>query len=483
MNIYHYFLLSLGIIFTTCIRAQDDLSQQDSLPVSVSVEYVSKVSGKADGLNTKLDKQTTKALRQWQKQEDRIKRKLARTDSLKSASIFGNAEQKYKELEQRLQNSSLPKTYIASLDTLSTSLRFLEQNPQFLAGAKETQQKLKDAINKVDGMDGRFQKAEEIKKFMRERKELLKNELSKFGFAKELKKLSKQGYYYQQQIEEYKTLLTDHRKAERKALELLNKSSLFRNFLRRRSMLASLFRLPGDPNDPVSTASLAGLQTRASVNGLIQQQIAAGGPNAQEQFRQNLQAAQSQMNELKNKVNQLGNGTSDTEMPDGFIENRQRKKMFWKKWETGLNMQNNRANGIMPVSSDIGISAGFKPNNWFTAGGGFAGRIGWGKNIRHVSVSYSGISLRSFVEIRLKSKGSFQAVAAFEKNYRPEIRNIEQLKDKSGWQNAGLAGISKVISVKSKFFKKTKLSLLWDFLSYQETPKSQPVILRFGYTF
>ncbi len=36
---------------------------------------------------------------------------------------------------------------------------------------------------------------------------------------------------------------------------------------------------------------------------LIQQQIAAGVPNAQQQFQQNLQAAQSQMNELKNKIN------------------------------------------------------------------------------------------------------------------------------------------------------------------------------------
>jgi len=66
-------------------------------------------------------------------------------------------------------------------------------------------------------------------------------------------------------------------------------------------------------------------------------------------------------------------------------------------------------------------------------------------------------------------------------NYRSEIRNIEQLKDRSVWQYSGLAGLSKVVSLKTKFFKKTKLQLMWDFLSYEQVPRTQALIFRVNY--
>ena len=47
---------------------------------------------------------------------------------------------------------------------------------------------------------------------------------------------------------------------------------------------------------------------------------------------------------------------------------------------------------------------------------------------------------------------------------------------------AGLLGISKVVSIKSKLFKKTRVMLLWDMLSYQQVPRTQPVVFRIGYT-
>jgi hypothetical protein len=53
----------------------------------------------------------------------------------------------------------------------------------------------------------------------------------------------------------------------------------------------------------------------------------------------------------------------------------------------------------------------------------------------------------------------------------------------SSWQKSGLVGVSKIVSIKSKFFKKTKLQLLWDFLSYQQMPRTQPIKFRVGYNF
>jgi hypothetical protein len=310
---------------------------QDSLP-KLPTNYIEKVTSKAGTLEQKLDKKTDKVLDQMMKQEEKMKNKLAKIDSSKAQEVFGDVQQKYRDIKERL--TKLPgKQYIPSLDTLSTSLKFLQQNPQLVSQVKDGEKKIKDAMGKVNGLESKFQQAEEIKIFLRERKQFLKERLSQFGFAKQLKKINKQAYYYAEQVKEYKELLKDQKKAERKAIELLSKTKLFQDFMRKNSMLASLFRLPGDPADPLAQANLAGLQTRVQVNNLIQQQIAAGGPNAMQQFQQNIQSAQSQLGQLKNKLTQSGGGSSDDIMPEGFKPNGQKTKSVLERIELGTNVQ------------------------------------------------------------------------------------------------------------------------------------------------
>ena len=104
-----------------------------------------------------------------------------------------------------------------------------------------------------------------------------------------------------------------------------------------------------------------------------------------------------------------------------------------------------------------------------------------GTGLRDIRISSQGIGLRSFVDYKLK--GSFWITGGFEMNYRSEIRQWEQLKNRSGWQQSGLIGMTKVVSVKAKFFKKTKLQLLYDFLAYKNLPRNSPIQFRIGYSF
>jgi hypothetical protein len=472
-------LFFIGILLSLHMQAQEDTASVSS---PVSNKYLEAVNKKAGSLEQKLDKQSEKIITQFLKQENKLKRKLARKDSAAAAAVFGDAKQRYDQLQQKLAGTPKLKQYIPSLDTLSTSLKFLEQNPQLMALAKDGPAKLKEAMSKVNGLQTQFQKAEEIKKFMRERKQYLKEQLGKLGLAKELKKLNKQAYYYSAQVNEYKQVLKDHQKAEQKALELLSKTKLFKDFLRKNSQLASLFRLPGDPNDPATVASLAGLQTRAQVNNLVQQQIAAGGPNAQAQFSQNMQQAQSQLNELKNKLSKLGNGSSDElDMPDGFKPNGQKTKSFFRRIELGANIQSQKSNGYFPVTSDIALTAGYKLNDNSMIGVGASYKMGWGENIRNIRITHQGIGLRSFIEWKLK--GSFWLAGGYEMNYRSGFQRIAELRDRSGWQESGLIGLSKVVDLRSKILKKTKVQLFWDFLSYRQVPKPAAVLFRIGYTF
>jgi len=470
-------LLIAGILLCIYVQAQQDSSQVAAL---ISPRYMDKVGAEAEAIDKKLDRKTAKLLRNWQRQEQRMARRLAGKDSLKAAQLGTESAQRLEQLQVQMKRGGSLQQYIPNLDTSLSSLKFLQANPKLLSSVKDAD-KLTGAFTRVKGMEGKFQQAELVQKFLEERKARWKDQLANLPFGNELKRLNKQAYYYRAQVEEYRSMLKDHKKAERKALALLSRTKLYRDFMHKNSQLSQLFRPPFDPADPASMANMAGLQTRAQVNGLIQQQIAAGGPGAMAQVQQNIQDAQAKMNELKDKILKAGGSGGDANMPEGFRPNSQKTRSFFKRLEYGTNIQSVRASGYWPTTTDIGLSIGYKLSDKGIIGLGGSYKVGWGRNIRHIHITHQGIGLRSFIDWKIK--GSFWITGGYESNYRSEIKDIDVLKDRSAWQESGLIGMTKVISLKTKFFKKTKVSLLWDFLSYKQAPRAQPVLFRIGYTF
>ena len=379
--------------------------------------------------------------------------------------------------------------YIPSLDTLSTTLRFLEQGRGLVAGMEESKEKIRDAMRRVESLKKEFQLAEMVRKQISERRLYWKSRLEQAGLSTQLKRLNKQVYYYSEQVKEYKELLKDHKKAERKALDMLSKMPAYREFMRKNSMLASLFRLPGDDAGAAGMGLPAGLQTRVQVNSLLQGLSTGGGPQAGQQIAQGMREAQGRLADLKSRIEKAGLSSSDDEMPEGFRPNNQKTKSFLKRLEAGANMQSQRSRGYFPVTSDLGLSLGYRLNDRSTVGLGASYKLGWGRNIRQIRITHEGVGLRSFVDWKLpspfggsrKGAGSFWLSGGYEMNYRSAFRKIEELKNMDAWQQSGLIGISKTVSVKARFFKKTKLMLLWDFLSYGEEPRGQPVVFRIGY--
>ena len=447
----------------------------------LAARYVKDINVKSERLDQKLDKYTGKVLKKVQKQESDLRKKLEKQDSVTAAIVFGNTEWQFKQLQQRLRNTRSIKHYIPAFDTINTFIKFMQENPQLAATTKESV-KLKETLAKVNGLGSRLEKAEEVKKFLKERRQYLNDQLQNPGFAKQLKKLNKQAYYYGEQLNEYKSLLKDHTKAERKVIGLLSKTKLFQNFMRKNSMLASLFRLPADANDPINAASLEGLQTRDQVNRLIQQQV---GTNGQAQLQQNMQDAQSQLQQLKNRESQFGNNRSDADPdnyrePEGFKPNQQKTKSFLKRLEYGMNVQTQKPSNLFPVTSDVGVSIGYKLNDKSIIGIGASYKIGWGKGWKEINITSQGVGLRSFIDWKLK--GCFWLTGGYEQNYKTAFNNINELRDINTWQQSGLIGLCKVVSLRTKVFKKTKLQLLWDFLSYQQLPRTQPVLFRIGYS-
>jgi len=485
-------VICLCLLFCQVSRAQDKESVVDKV-INFPASFFNKVQNKYSSLEDRLTKQSEKYLERLKKKEKKMKRKLAKVDSAKAEQTFGDIDAQYDKMIAAVQTDSLPVkrgggAYIPMVDSVKTSLAFLGQNPSVLSQSKEVQDKVKGSLSQVNQLQGKMQQSEQVKAFIQQRKQTIKESFSKYtnlpkGLTNEFTGYQKEAYYYSAQLKEYKDMLNDPDKMVTKGLSLLNKLPAFTQFMKQNSELASLFRLPDNYGTP---QALAGLQTRAQVQQQIQSQLAGGGPNAQQYLQQNLQAAQGQLNTLKDKLNKLGNnGGGDVDMPD-FKPNNQKTKSFWKRLEYGTNFQTAK-NNFFPTTTDIGLSVGYKLSDKSSVGVGASYKMGWGTDIKHIKITNQGIGLRSYLDVKLK--GSFFATGGFEYNYQPissdslSSGTAMHWDEISSWQKSGLIGISKIVSIKSKFFKKTKLQLLFDFLSYQQVPRTQPVKFRVGYNF
>jgi phage-related protein len=441
-------------------------------------KYYSKVQKKINSVNAQLTKKSLKYLRKFQNQQKKITEKLVK---LHPELLVNNADSKYLELVKKFKTSAagdshqtISGEYNPYLDSLGSSLCFLKQ-------FKVVNDKVNGPLTGFNQLETKLQESENIKAFIAERKNQIKEILSKYsnlpgGLKNEYAKLNKTAYYYSAQVKQYKEMLKDPDKIELKALSLLREIPAFQKFMKENSQLGNLF---GVPANYANSESLTGLQTLDQVQQLIKSR-SGNGPNASQMLQQQVQAAEGQLNKFKDKLDKLGGGSGDMEMPD-FKPNDQKTKPFLQRLEYSCNLQTTRGNYGFPTTSDLGLSIGYKLNNKSTIGIGASYKSGWGRDIQHIHITAEGMGLRSFFEYKLKK--SFYASGGFEYNYQQIIYSLRQLENENGWQKSGLIGISKVVDVKSKIFKKTKLQLLWDFLSYSQPIRTDPVKFRVGYNF
>lgn len=476
------FLTSL-LLLVFLLPAFTALGQGEGLADRVfSFPYraLNKIRQKAAETEAKLIATTEKALARLEREEERLKRKLAKKDSLAAAQTFGDVKERYAGLRTQLQQGKAKlsglTSYLPGMDTLKTSLRFLTQQPESLFSGNPASGKLQDAIQSVNGLGDRFSSTASISKYLKDRRALLKLKLQEFGMTKDLLRYNKQAYYYAEQLKAYQALLQDPEKLKQKALQALTRLPAFQQFFAKHSELAQLFSLPGGNG---SVASLAGLQTRSQVQGLLQQQLTLAGPNSGQLLQQGIGQAQTQLNQLKDKVNALGGGGSDLDIPS-FKPNTQKTKSFWKRLEYGTDLQNTRGNSFLPITTDLGLSIGFRLNDKNAIGLGASYKIGWGQDIRKITLTHEGLGLRSFVDVNLK--GSFFITGGYEQNYRQRFENLQQLRgDISNWMQSGLIGLKKKYRINKKF--KGNMNLLFDFLYKTHVPQTQPVLFRLGYAF
>lgn len=474
-------LINYFILMAFLLPAGNCFSQGSNDTLPLTGKYFNQVSAKLNGFEKLLDKKTGSYLRKISRQEKKLYKRIRNKDSTTAAALLANSPG---YIISTVQSSSVPKAlnnfskvYSGKLDSLGTAFSFLKQNNLV---KPDVQDGINKGIHSVQSLQGKLDQAGLIKKQLEERKAFLAKQLAQFGQVKEWRKINRQISYYQQQVQEYKQLINDPARLEEKLLGTLAQLPAFRNFFNRYSALAGQFRLNGIAEDG-SNASLTGLQTRASVTQNIQDRF-GHTTSVQRLLQQQVQQGKDQLSGLNNQLpasGQPGN-TQATGTPD-FKPNNQKTKSFKRRLEVGVNFQSERGTALLPATSDIGLSIGYRLNDKSLAGIGAAYKLGWGQSIRNIHLSHQGIGLRSFLDWKLK--GSFYVTGGYEVNYRSEFNHLEELKDLNAWKQSGLLGISKIVAFHSKLFRKTKLQLLYDFLYTQQVPLTQPVLFRVCYNF
>jgi hypothetical protein len=456
-------------------------SSQDTLLLkegTLPMKYFSQVKQKSDKMKRLISRRSERTLASMIAQEQKLKNRLAKIDSLKANNLFAHSIDSLTSLKSRLKgklgsymqgmSGSGADQYI---DSLGNSLSFLKEAKGLLGQSKNLSDKLSGSLKSVDNLKEKFAQAEQIKAFIRERKQILKEQLGQYtGFTKDLQKLNKEAYYYSQQLREYKEVFKDKKKAEQKALEVLKKVPAYNEFMQKHAQLASLFNIQ---STSAPSQSLEGLQTRNQVEQLIQQRI-GNGPNAGSALSQQMSEARSKFEELKSKFPDLDNAG---EMPD-FKPKEMKTKSLVQRLEFGSNIQFQRSNKFFPTTSDLAGQVAYKFHKNGSAGVGLSYKLGMGTGFDNIRFTNQGIGIRSFIDWKLK--GTFYINGGFEQNYQPTYVGLPDGTGES-WTQSGLIGLSKKYKVSSKL--KGNAMLLFDFLYNQHYPQTDPVKFRIGYNF
>lgn len=453
------------------VIASYEARSQDSLPQNLSTKYLSQIRLKSEHYRSALDRQSEKTLTRLLRLENKMKKRLSRNRQRNIQEHFPDSLNRFKNcvsqgISARVFTGSLAGGQY--LDSLSSSMKFLNEHRELF---KKPTQKISGTVRSVQEVQKRFENAEQLNEYIRQRKEHLKEQLAGIkGMDKYLRRYSKESYYYGARIREYQALFQDKKKAEAKAIEILGKMPLYQDFLKKNSQLTSLFNLSNNYND---SRSIEGLQTRILVDGLLQQRI-GNSPDSRQALSLQMDAARQKFNDLKKNFPELNNGG---EMPE-FRPSALKSKPLWQRLEWGSNIQFQKSSYYFPATSDVAGQVAYKFHKNGSTGIGLTYKLGLGRDWSHIHFTHSGFGIRSFVDWKLK--GSFFLNGGYEANHLSTRPQSSSVASWNGWQNSALLGISKKYRVNAKL--KGNLMVLYDFLAPRQLPKTDNIKVRIGYT-
>jgi hypothetical protein len=188
----------------------------------VPAQYVSRVQAKAQAVDEELTQRTQKYLNKLSALEAKITSKLQKLKPGAAAQLGPSSYDKY--LGQ-FQGGSAPQTYVGGLDTMKTTLAFLQTHPQLTTAS----QQLTGASGQVNQLEGQMNQATLAQQYIAQRQQQLGSVLSQYSnlpssITNAFNKYKETGYYYKAQVQGYKDMLNDPEKCETTAVGILSKT-------------------------------------------------------------------------------------------------------------------------------------------------------------------------------------------------------------------------------------------------------------------
>lgn len=475
----HLCLLAIWLLYLSLGYGQADSAITRNLPVSPSV--LDRLSISAARQKQLLVDGTLDYLGRLARQEDRLLAKVAAMDSLKAVRLSAGAGYTYRQWMQKLQsitatgNSESGRQYMPGIDSLLTGLAFLREHPGLLSPGT-SMASLENAYGQLKQLQERFFLVNNIQQWSKARVDFLRTQLSQPQFAKGLLGMNKNMYYYQQQLSQYQGLWNDRQKLAQTVLAAVRGVPAFQPYFQKYSYLSRLFPVPSGLG---TEQALQGLQSRADIQRNLQQVAAQAGAGSDpgKYLQQQAESGQQALDVLKSRTRALGvnSGSGDMVMPD-FIPDHQKGRSFLHRLEPGFSLQNAGSNGLLPVTSNIAATLGYRLSDKMTMGVGAGFLLGWGNQLSAIKLSSQGLNFRSYVDV--KAKGGWWVTGGFEYDYLQALSDLSDVPNLDVWQKSALIGLTKKYSIGKRG---GSLQLLYDLLYAQQVPHGQPLRFRIGF--
>lgn len=469
---YLIWLFLFTIISFVCSGQTDSSNEISSKTYK---KYLNTINSKAVLYSSRITNKTEKTIAKLAKWEKKINQLLSKQNPEVASKLFGSKTLTFESFYQQIKNSNaIYENSVLKINEynrkINKSIKYLDIKSSLIDSANV--QNVKNNLKKLNELDSVLNNQEKLSQFIKERKKVLLKEATKFlGNNKNLLKINKEVYYYNETLKNYKDLFENQDKTEKYVISLLEKNPAFKEFLRNNKLSNSL--IPGSDN--LNLETLVGLQTKSTINKLIQNKISSAGSQGKEIISQNLKAAMSDLENYKKKILQ-NDQNPDSELPPSFKPNRQKSKTFLQRLEYGVNFQLIKVKSYLPGSADFGFNLGYKINDKSTMGLGIAYKLSVG-SIDKINFKHEGLSFRSYLDWKLKKR--LYLSGGFEKNYNASFKKFSDLKYVT-WTSSGLLGLTKILS---KGSKKMKLQFSYDLLHSTHIPNTSPFIYRIGYNF
>lgn len=453
------------------VRSRDSAAHFDRQSIEVLKRQVSKYSQSVANLEGRFASEASQA-------EEKLFGKLSVSSKDLGLDDFQTYMAKFNNAEMGLggafSDAVQAKAYLPKLDSMLTVVHFLTKNSQSLVSS--------DLVNSIDGLEElktSFEKLSNINSIIEARKLAIQSKLKDLGKGGEhLQNYLKKIELYKGKINELRAQFNSPDKVISGVISTLSRQKQFRQFFARNSIMSQFMRLPVE-GDPVDSEVLEGLQTRRDIEKIYLErfgdlQLVPGssvGGGA-------LPGMTGHLADTKLLLD-TGRLFRRTGSENNHDANLKPKRKLKDMVHFGINFQTVRAQGIFPTMTDIGVQLRFDVSERFSAGVGASGKIGLGSNIQNINITGQGVSVRSFVDGRIK--GGFYLTGALEMNYLTQIDKFEQLRDMSLWRFSGLMGLTRRFKLSGS--RTGSVQVLYDFFNRSNGLQTPAFLVRVGYNF